>query len=58
MPNRVIDAECEPVLHIKSRRALEERMFYYNCQTEEELENLLWFEYGVTLIIDFKRDNQ
>lgn len=34
------------ILRINSRAELEKHMFYYNCQTREELEELLLTEYN------------
>lgn len=34
------------ILRISSRAELEKYMFYYNCQTREELEELLLTEYN------------
>lgn len=32
---------------------LENEICRYNCQTKEELEELLWEEYGVMLVLNF-----
>lgn len=41
-------------LHIESPMDLEAEMCRYNCQSKEELDELLWYEYGVCLILDYK----
>lgn len=41
-------------LHIESPMDLEAEMCRYNCQSKEELDELLWNEYGVHLILDYK----
>ena len=42
-------------IYIESEHDLEQEMCRFNCTTREELENLLWLEYGVVLI--FKKIN-
>lgn len=44
-------------LHIESPTDLEAEMCRYNCQTREELDELLWYTYGVVLILDYKEDS-
>lgn len=39
-------------LFIRSRTELEKFLFYYNCQTLEELEKLLYDDYNICLICD------
>ena len=31
-------------------------MFKYDCNNEEELDNLLWYTYGVVLVLDYKKE--
>lgn len=50
---KIIDDE----VHIESPIDLEAEMCRYNCKTKEELDELLWFDYGVILILDYKEDN-
>lgn len=38
--------DSKSILKISSRAELEKYMFYYNCQTREELEELLLTEYN------------
>lgn len=42
----------EGILRIRNKLELEKYMFYYNCKTKEELDERLFTEYGITLIID------
>ncbi len=42
----------ESILRVRNELELEKYMFYYNCKTKEELDELLFTEYGITLIID------
>ena len=44
-------------VHIESVMDLENEMFKYDCNTEEELGNLLWYTYGVALILDYKKND-
>ena len=44
-------------VHIESVMDLENEMFKYDCNTEEELDNLLWYTYGVGLILDYKKND-
>lgn len=46
----------ENTLIIDSPNDLEAEMCRYNCHTEEELDKLLWYTYGVTLILDYKKE--
>lgn len=39
------------VVYIDSPDDLEREMHRYNCKTKEELDDLLWFEYGVALVV-------
>lgn len=41
-------------LYIRGQLELEKHMFYYNCKTQEELEELLAEDYGTTLIVEGK----
>lgn len=44
----------ENTIIIESPMDLEAEMCRYNCKTREELENTLWFDYGVTLAIAYE----
>ena len=44
-------------VHIENVMDLENEMFKYDCNTEEELDNLLWYTYGVYLILDYKKND-
>ena len=44
-------------VHIESVMDLENEMCKYDCKTEEELDNLLWYTYGVYLILDYKKND-
>ena len=44
----------ENTLMIDSPTDLEAEMCRYNCRTKEELENILWFDYGATLVLNFR----
>lgn len=39
---------------IESPTDLENELCRYNCKTKEELEDLLWFQYAVTLTIAYE----
>lgn len=43
----------EDEVHIENHMDLEAEMCKYNCHTKEELEELLWYDYGVILILDY-----
>ena len=45
---------AENTLIIDSPMDLEAEMCRYNCHTKEELEEVLWYDYGVALILDYK----
>lgn len=47
----------EDEVHIENYMDLEAEMCKYNCHTKEELEELLWYDYGVALILDYKEEN-
>lgn len=47
----------EDEVHIESPMDLETEMCRYNCSSKEELDELLWYDYGVTLILDYKEEN-
>lgn len=47
----------EDEVHIENHMDLEAEMCKYNCHTKEELEDLLWYDYGVALILDYKEEN-
>ena len=44
----------ENTLIINSPADLEAEMSRYNCHTKEELDEVLWYEYGVMLVLNFK----
>lgn len=44
-------------VHIENVMDLENEMCKYDCKTEEELDNLLWYTYGVYLILDYKKND-
>lgn len=46
--------ESTDTLRINSSQELEERMFYYNCTSVQDLEDHLWSTYGITLIIEYE----
>ena len=46
---------AEKTLIIESPRDLEAEMCRYNSKTKEELEDTLWYNYGVTLVIAYER---
>lgn len=46
---------AENTLIIESPMDLEAEMCRYNSKTREELEDTLWFDYGVTLVIAYER---
>lgn len=48
---------AENTIIIESQMDLESEMCRYNCKTKEELEELLWYDYGVTLIIKYEQQN-
>ena len=48
---------AENTLIIDSPADLEAEMCRYNCHTKEELDELLWYDYGVALILDYKEEN-
>lgn len=48
---------AENTLIIDSPADLEVEMCRYNCHTKEELDELLWYDYGVALILDYKEEN-
>lgn len=45
-------------IFIESPSDLEAEMCRYNCKTKEELDELLWYTYGVELVIEYKENNQ
>ena len=47
----------EDEVHIESPVDLEAELYKYNCKTEKELDELLWYDYGATLILDYKEEN-
>lgn len=44
-------------VHIENVMDLENEMCKYDCNTKEELDNLLWYTYGVYLILDYKKND-
>ena len=44
-------------VHIENVMDLKNEMCKYDCRTEEELDNLLWYTYGVYLILDYKKND-
>lgn len=44
----------ENELIVESPLELEAEMCRYNCQTKEDLENVLWFDYNVILVIAYE----
>lgn len=47
----------EDEVHIENHMDLEAEMCKHNCHTKEELEELLLYDYGVALILDYKEEN-
>ena len=45
---------AENTLIIDNPADLEAEMCRYNCNTKEEHENILWFDYGATLVLNFE----
>ena len=45
---------AENTLIIDSPNDLEAEMCRYNCHTKEELEELLWYDYGATLVLAYE----
>lgn len=45
---------AENTLIINSLADLEAEMCRYNCHTKEELEEVLWYDYGTTLVLNFE----
>ena len=41
---------------VESPMDLEAEMCRYNCHTKEELEELLWNDYGTILVITYKHE--
>ena len=44
-------------VHIESIMDLENEMCKYDCKTKEELNNILWHDYGVALILKIIKKN-
>ena len=44
-------------MHIESPIDLEIEMCRYDCQTKDELNDLLWNDYGTILILDYEEDS-
>lgn len=47
---------AEDTLIIDSPNDLEAEMSRYNCHTKEELEKLLWYDYGATLVLTYEHE--
>lgn len=47
---------AENTLIIDSPMDLEAEMCRYSCHTKEELEEILWHDYGATLVLNFKHE--
>ena len=47
-------ATMSDTLIINSPAELEAAMSRYNCHTKEELDEVLWYECGVILVLNFK----
>ena len=45
---------ADNALIINSPMDLEAEMCRYNCKTREELEDTLWYDYGVILIVKYE----
>lgn len=45
---------AENTLIIDSPADLEAEMCRYNCHTKEEFEEVLWYDYGATLVLNFE----
>ena len=45
----------EKTIIVESPLDLEAEMCRYNSKTREELEDTLWFDYGVTLVVAYER---
>lgn len=43
-------------VHIESQMDLEQEMCRYNCKTKEELDDFLWYNYGIVLILDYEEN--
>lgn len=48
----------EDAIIIESEMDLESEMCKYNCKTVEELDEYLWFTYGVGLILKYKQNEE
>lgn len=44
----------EKTIIVESPMDLEAEMCRYNSKTREELEDTLWFDYGVTLVVAYE----
>lgn len=47
---------AENTLIIDSPNDLEAEMRRYNCYTKEEREELLWYDYGATLVLTYEHE--
>lgn len=48
---------AENTLIINSPADLEAEMCRYNCHAKEELEEVLWYNYGATLVLTFEYED-
>lgn len=44
----------DDILVINTKEQLDKYLKEYNCQTEKELDEVLWYNYGVTLEMNIK----
>lgn len=42
-------------IHFENSLELESQMLRFNCQTIDELKELFWFEYKMTIVLDYKK---
>lgn len=42
-------------IHFENQLELESQMFRFNCQTIDEIKELFWFEYKMTIVLDYKK---
>ena len=45
----------DDTLVINSKEQLERYLREYNCKTIEELDDVLWFNYGISLMMNIKK---
>lgn len=46
----------EDEVHIESPMDLEAELCKYNYKTEKELDELLWYDYGATLVLTYEHE--